>query len=68
MQKPFSMSALVDTVENTEANEGLKTLMATLEILLRTLTTHYMIKSESFLRDRKKCRSSTDFSNTAKNF
>lgn len=29
MQKPFSMSALVDTVENTEAYEGLKTLMAT---------------------------------------
>jgi DNA-binding NtrC family response regulator len=27
MQKPFSMSALVDTVENKEAYEGLKTLM-----------------------------------------
>ena len=29
MQKPFSMSALVDTVENREAYEGLKMLMAT---------------------------------------
>jgi CheY-like chemotaxis protein len=29
MQKPFSMSALVDTVENTEAYEGLKMLMTT---------------------------------------
>jgi CheY-like chemotaxis protein len=29
MQKPFSISALVDTVENTEAYEGLKILMNT---------------------------------------
>src|ERR671914_2157857 len=29
MQKPFSMSALVDTVENREAYEGLKSLMTT---------------------------------------
>jgi CheY-like chemotaxis protein len=29
MQKPFSMSALVDTVENKEAYEGLKSLMTT---------------------------------------
>src|ERR687892_2025658 len=29
MQKPFSMSALIDTVENTEAYEGLKALMTT---------------------------------------
>lgn len=29
MQKPFSISALLDTVENREAYEGLKSLMTT---------------------------------------
>jgi response regulator RpfG family c-di-GMP phosphodiesterase len=29
MQKPFSMSSLIDTVENKEAYEGLKSLMTT---------------------------------------
>jgi CheY-like chemotaxis protein len=37
MQKPFSMSALVDTVENTEAYEGLKTLMATAKDIIKDL-------------------------------
>jgi CheY-like chemotaxis protein len=37
MQKPFSMSALVDTVENTEAYEGLKTLMTTAKDIIKDL-------------------------------
>lgn len=37
MQKPFSMSALVDTVENTEAYEGLKTLMTTAKNIIKDL-------------------------------
>jgi CheY-like chemotaxis protein len=37
MQKPFSMSALVDTVENTEAYEGLKTLMTTAKDIIKNL-------------------------------
>jgi two-component system, chemotaxis family, chemotaxis protein CheY len=37
MQKPFSMSALVDTVENTEAYEGLKTLMTTAKDTIKDL-------------------------------
>jgi CheY-like chemotaxis protein len=35
MQKPFSISALVDTVENKEAYEGLKTLMATTGAIIK---------------------------------
>jgi CheY-like chemotaxis protein len=35
MQKPLSMSALVDTVENTEAYEGLKRLMATTRDIIK---------------------------------
>jgi CheY-like chemotaxis protein len=35
MQKPFSMSALIDTVENKEAYEGLKTLMATTRDIIK---------------------------------
>ncbi len=37
MQKPFSMSALIDTVENTEAYEGLKALMTTAKDIIRDL-------------------------------
>jgi CheY-like chemotaxis protein len=37
MQKPFSMSALVDTVENKEAYEGLKTLMATAKDIIKDI-------------------------------
>lgn len=37
MQKPFSMSALVHTVENTEAYEGLKTLMTTAKDIIKDL-------------------------------
>lgn len=35
MQKPFTMSALVDTVENREAYEGLKSLMATARDIIK---------------------------------
>ncbi len=35
MQKPFSMSALVDTVENREAYEGLKSLMTTAKDIIK---------------------------------
>ena len=35
MQKPFSMSALVDTVENREAYEGLKSLMTTARDIIK---------------------------------
>ena len=35
MQKPFSMSALIDTVENTEAYEGLKALMTTAKDIIK---------------------------------
>jgi len=35
MQKPFSMSELVDTVENKEAYEGLKTLMITAKDIIK---------------------------------
>ena len=37
MQKPFSMSALIDTVENTEAYEGLKALMTTAKDIIKDL-------------------------------
>ena len=37
MQKPFSMSVLVDTVENREAYEGLKTLMSTARDVIKDL-------------------------------
>src|ERR671917_1274858 len=37
MQKPFSMSALVDTVENKEAYEGLKSLMTTAKDIIKDL-------------------------------
>ena len=37
MQKPFTMSALVDTVENKEAYEGLKTLMATAKDIIKDI-------------------------------
>jgi DNA-binding NtrC family response regulator len=37
MQKPFSMSALVDIVENREAYEGLKTLMSTARDVIKDL-------------------------------
>jgi CheY-like chemotaxis protein len=37
MQKPFSMSALIDTVENREAYEGLKTLMSTAKDIFKDL-------------------------------
>ena len=37
MQKPFSISALVDTVENKEAYEGLKTLMTTAKNIIKDL-------------------------------
>lgn len=35
MQKPFTMSALVNTVENREAYEGLKSLMATARDIIK---------------------------------
>jgi CheY-like chemotaxis protein len=35
MQKPFTMSALVDTVENREAYEGLKSLMTTARDIIK---------------------------------
>jgi SpoVK/Ycf46/Vps4 family AAA+-type ATPase len=35
MQKPFLMSALVDTVENKEAYEGLKTLMISAKDIIK---------------------------------
>jgi CheY-like chemotaxis protein len=35
MQKPFSISALVDTVENREAYEGLKSLMTTTRDIIK---------------------------------
>jgi DNA-binding NtrC family response regulator len=37
MQKPFSMSALIYTVENTEAYEGLKALMTTAKDIIKDL-------------------------------
>lgn len=37
MQKPFSISALVDTVENREAYEGLKSLMTTARDIVKDL-------------------------------
>jgi CheY-like chemotaxis protein len=37
VQKPFTMSALVDTVENREAYEGLKTLMATAKDIIKDI-------------------------------
>jgi hypothetical protein len=37
MQKPFSMSAMVDIVENREAYEGLKTLMSTARDVIKDL-------------------------------
>ncbi|MDQ3967916.1 MAG: hypothetical protein M3275_05915 [Thermoproteota archaeon] len=36
-QKPFSLSALIDTVENTEAYEGLKALMTTTKDIIKDL-------------------------------
>jgi hypothetical protein len=35
MQQPFTMSALVDTVENKEAYEGLKSLMTTARDIIK---------------------------------
>lgn len=35
MQKPFSISALIDTVENREAYEGLKSLMTTAKDIIK---------------------------------
>lgn len=37
MQKPFSISALLDTVENREAYEGLKSLMTTSRDIVKDL-------------------------------
>ena len=46
MQKPFSMSALVDTVENKQAYEGLKMIMTTTRDLIKDLDnpSSYQIK------------------------
>jgi hypothetical protein len=37
IQKPFSISALVDTAENREAYEGLKTLMSTARDIIKDM-------------------------------
>jgi CheY-like chemotaxis protein len=63
MQKPFSMSALINTVENTEAYEGLKRLIATTRDIIKDFDNPSSDQIRELFDGLKRCSSLRDFSN-----